>query len=194
MTPSAARAAIAFAALTFIFYLLWSKGFSPQWVLYLIAFLCILLPTFLGTVLIALLEVLYVIEWPITFILLNANAGYLTALVIVRTAVPVASPVFLPQQVLPTDRAERSRAVGDLVDERRHPQRLIDERRQLQQTVNLLARLQRQGGLSAAGEAMLKSMTVNSFPNTISLRSAGLLKSVSSVPRSFSPAVRSTAG
>ena len=64
MTPSAARTAIGLAALTFIFYLLWSKGFSPQWVLYLIAFLCILLPNFLGTVLIALLEALYVIEWP----------------------------------------------------------------------------------------------------------------------------------
>jgi hypothetical protein len=64
-----ARTAIGLAALTFIFYLLWSKGFSPQWTLYLIAFLCILLPNFLGTVLIVLLETLYVIEWPITFIL-----------------------------------------------------------------------------------------------------------------------------
>jgi len=80
-----ARTAIGLAALTFIFYLLWSKGFSPQWVLYLIAFLCILLPTFLGTVLIAVLEVLYVIEWPITFILLNADPSYLTAVVVVRT-------------------------------------------------------------------------------------------------------------
>ena len=33
----------------------------------------------LGTVLIALLEVVYVIEWPVTFILLNADPGYLTA-------------------------------------------------------------------------------------------------------------------
>lgn len=36
--------------------------------------------------------------------------------VIVRTAVPVASPVFLPHQALPTDRIERGRAVGELVD------------------------------------------------------------------------------
>lgn len=84
MTES--RTAIGLAALTFIFYLLWSKGFSPQWLLYLIAFLCILLPTFLGTVLIAVLEMLYVIEWPITFILLNADPVYLTAVVFVRTA------------------------------------------------------------------------------------------------------------
>ncbi len=91
---NASRIAIGLAALTFIFYLLWSKGFSPQWVLYLIAFLCILLPTFLGTVLIAMLEVIYVIEWPITFILLDANPGYLTAVVFVRTAYIVGLALF----------------------------------------------------------------------------------------------------
>ncbi len=42
--------------------------------------------------------------------------------------------------------------------------------------------------------AMLKAMIVSSLPSTISLRSAGLLNKVSSVPRSFSPAHRSTAG
>ena len=89
-----ARTAIGLAALTFIFYLLWSKGFSPQWVLYLIAFLCILLPTFLGTILIAVLEVMYVIEWPITFILLNADPVYLTAVVFVRTAYIVGLALF----------------------------------------------------------------------------------------------------
>ncbi|MEK7864146.1 MAG: glucosyl-3-phosphoglycerate synthase [Chloroflexota bacterium] len=36
--------------------------------------------------------------------------------IIVRTAVPVVSPVLLPHTALPTDRAERGRAVGDLVD------------------------------------------------------------------------------
>jgi hypothetical protein len=62
--------------------------------LYLIAFLCILLPNFLGTVLIALLEALYVIEWPVTFILLRADPRYLTALVIVRTAYIVGLALF----------------------------------------------------------------------------------------------------
>ncbi len=42
--------------------------------------------------------------------------------------------------------------------------------------------------------AMLNSIIVSSLPQTISLRSAGLLSSVSSVPRSFSPAHKSTAG
>ena len=91
---SIGRSALGLAALTFIVYLLWSKGYSPQWSLYLIAFMCVLMPNLLGAVLIALLEALYVIEWPITFILLKADASYLTALVIVRTAVIVGLAVF----------------------------------------------------------------------------------------------------
>jgi len=98
-----ARAAIGLAALTSIFYLLWSKGFSPQWLLYLIAFLCVLLPTFLGTVLIALLEALYVIEWPLTFILLNADPHYLTALVIIRTAYIVGLALFFGAAIFTDD-------------------------------------------------------------------------------------------
>ena len=94
LAVTGARTAIGLAALTFIFYLLWSKGFSPQWVLYLIAFLCILMPNFLGVVLIALLEALYVIEWPITFILLKADPSYLTALVIVRTIYIIGLALF----------------------------------------------------------------------------------------------------
>jgi hypothetical protein len=102
-----ARSAIGLAALTFIFYLLWSKGFSPQWLLYLIAFLCILLPTFLGTVLIALLEALFVIEWPITFILLNADPRYLAALVIVRTAIIIGLALFFGAAIFTDDDSPR---------------------------------------------------------------------------------------
>jgi glucosyl-3-phosphoglycerate synthase len=36
--------------------------------------------------------------------------------IIVRTRTPVASPVFLPHPPLPTDKTERSRAIGELVD------------------------------------------------------------------------------
>ncbi len=38
------------------------------------------------------------------------------AAVVVRTAVPVASSVFLPQTTLPVDRSERSRVIGEIVD------------------------------------------------------------------------------
>ena len=46
----------------------------------------------------------------------QAIASEARAAIIVRTAVPVASPVFLPHVALPTDRAERSVAIGELVD------------------------------------------------------------------------------
>lgn len=46
----------------------------------------------------------------------HAIVGTARSAVIVRTAVPVASPVFLPHQRLPEDRAERSIAIGELVD------------------------------------------------------------------------------
>ena len=84
-----ARAAVGLAGVTFVMYLLWSKGYSPQWSLHLMAFLCILMPNLRGVLLLLILEALYVIEWPITFILLKADAGYLTALVVVRTLVMV---------------------------------------------------------------------------------------------------------
>ncbi len=41
---------------------------------------------------------------------------------------------------------------------------------------------------------MLASITVKNLPRTISDRLAGLISRVSIVPRSFSPAQRSTAG
>ncbi len=83
------RAAVGLAGFTFVMYLLWSKGYSPQWSLHLMAFLCILMPNLRGALMLLVLEALYVIEWPITFILLEADAGYLTALVIVRAVVLV---------------------------------------------------------------------------------------------------------
>jgi len=79
------RGAVGLAGVTFAMYLLWSKGYSPQWSLYLMAFLCILMPNLRGVLMLIILEVLYVIEWPITFILLDAQAGYLAALIAIRS-------------------------------------------------------------------------------------------------------------
>lgn len=88
-----ARGALALAGVTLAMYLLWSKGYSPQWSLHLMALVCILMPNLRGVLLLLSLELLYVIEWPITFILLKADAGYLTALVAVRTLVVIGLTV-----------------------------------------------------------------------------------------------------
>jgi hypothetical protein len=79
------RAILALASLTFSLYMLWSKGYSPQWSLYLLALLCILMPNLRGVLLMLVLDALYILEWPVTFILLKANAGYLTGVVTLRT-------------------------------------------------------------------------------------------------------------
>ena len=46
----------------------------------------------------------------------QAIASAARAAIIVRTAVPVASPTFIAQSALPADRRERSAAIGELVD------------------------------------------------------------------------------
>ena len=83
------RAAAGLAGFSFVMYLLWSKGYSPQWSLYLMAFLCILMPNLRGVLMLMALEVLYVVEWPVTFVLLKADPDYLAALVVVRTLVVI---------------------------------------------------------------------------------------------------------
>lgn len=79
------RALLALAGVTFSLFLLWSEGYSPQWSLYLLALLCILMPNLRGVLLMLVLDALYILEWPVTFILLQADVRYLTALVTVRT-------------------------------------------------------------------------------------------------------------
>jgi len=81
------RALLALTGVTFGLYMLWSKGYSPQFSLYLLALLCILMPNLRGVVLMVVLDALYILEWPIAFILLDAHPVFLTALITVRTLV-----------------------------------------------------------------------------------------------------------
>jgi hypothetical protein len=59
-----ARSAVSFLGFTWCLFLLWSPGFSPQWVLYLIP-LCLLgLPDREGVLLAVILVLLCLLEWP----------------------------------------------------------------------------------------------------------------------------------
>jgi hypothetical protein len=59
-----ARGAVSFLGFTWCLFLLWSPGFSPQWVLYLIP-LCLLgLPYREGVLLAVVLVLLSLLEWP----------------------------------------------------------------------------------------------------------------------------------
>ncbi len=115
------RAAIGLAGLTFTLFFLWSKGYSPQWSLFLMACLCILLPDRLGGLLLISLETFFVLEWPITTILLEGNSGYLAALVVLRTlnliglAILFAATIFIEPTSFSWQRVRRWSTIGGAI-------------------------------------------------------------------------------
>jgi hypothetical protein len=58
---------LAFAAFTFVIFFLWSKGWSPQWQVYLIPLLLLSLP--LGRALLYIISLSFVnfLEWPVIY-------------------------------------------------------------------------------------------------------------------------------
>ena len=81
---------IALGGLTVNLFLLWSKGFSGQFISYAFPFLILLMPDLRGVVYTLLLSVLWVAEWPIAFNMLDGQNGFVMWIVIARTAVLVA--------------------------------------------------------------------------------------------------------
>lgn len=57
--------AIAFLGLTWCIFLLWSPGWSPQWVLYLIPLILLTLPSREGLLMVVLLVFVNLLEWPV---------------------------------------------------------------------------------------------------------------------------------
>ncbi len=60
--------AVAFAGLTINLFLLWSKGFSGQFIVYVFPFVVLLLPNWRGLVYVALLSVLWIAEFPLSLL------------------------------------------------------------------------------------------------------------------------------
>ncbi len=63
--PTAPREALAFAGLTWVIFLLWSPGWSPQWVLYLVPLILLALPERLALLLAGALLLVNLLEWPV---------------------------------------------------------------------------------------------------------------------------------
>ena len=80
------RQSTAFVGLTFGVMLLYAKGYSPQWALYLAALSLLLLPRLRGLFYALLFSALIVLEWPIAFVLLEGIPGFLTGVILFRTA------------------------------------------------------------------------------------------------------------
>jgi hypothetical protein len=81
-----ARRTVAFVGLTWCLFILWSKGYSPQWAINLIPFIALLLPNIRGGVYLGLVAVALLGEWPVAFVLLSGHPGYLVAITLWRTA------------------------------------------------------------------------------------------------------------
>jgi hypothetical protein len=83
---------VAFAGLTINLFLLWSKGFSGQFVVYAIPFVVLLLPNWRGLAYAALLSVLWIAEFPLSLLTfasstVEAPNWYIVWIILARTAI-----------------------------------------------------------------------------------------------------------
>jgi hypothetical protein len=93
------RKAVAFTALTLNLFILYSKGYSPQFLVMLLPFLILLLPGWRGVAYALLLSVLNLVEFPIYFVLLPNERWLLASTVILRTLIVVVVSVEYAAQV-----------------------------------------------------------------------------------------------
>lgn len=93
--------AVGFAALSVIWLFLYSKGWSPQFLVWILAFIVLLLPTPRGIGLSIGLGVLNVIESPIYFTMLGNEHWILAGTIILRTVLLITLFVDLLGQIWP---------------------------------------------------------------------------------------------
>jgi hypothetical protein len=69
------RAAVGFLGVTWVVFLLWSPGFSPQWVLYLLPSVFLVLPERQAILMAVVLVLINLLEWPVLL-----SRGYFSSL------------------------------------------------------------------------------------------------------------------
>ena len=106
------RTPLVFAAVSVIWLFLYSKGWSPQFLVWIAAFLVLLLPTLRGMLLITVLTLLNLIESPIFFVMLRQEEWILVGTVILRTLLLIAVAIELLGQIWPVE--QRSRQLRQL--------------------------------------------------------------------------------
>ncbi len=90
---TAPRRVLAFGGFTIALFLLYSKGYSPQFIVYLLPFIILLLPNWAGVGYALALTGLNVLEQPVYFVMLPDAHWLLSAVVWLRFAVLVALAV-----------------------------------------------------------------------------------------------------
>jgi hypothetical protein len=86
---------VSFASLTFIIFILWSQGWSPQWQTFLIPLLLLALPVRRAVLFIIVLGFINFLEWPV--ILSRGLTGLLPVTIIIRTLILILLGVELYQ-------------------------------------------------------------------------------------------------
>ncbi len=93
------RPVIAFTGLTITLFLLYSKGYSPQFLVYVLPFIILLMPNLSGLGYALLLTLLNVLEQPVYFVILPNEHWLLTAVVVARFALLIALSIEFAAQV-----------------------------------------------------------------------------------------------
>lgn len=104
---------VTLAAISVIWLFLYSKGWSPQFLTWIAAFLVLLLPTLRGMLLITVLTLINVVESPIFFVMLRQEEWILVGTVLLRTLLLVAIAIELLGQIWPIgQRSQQLRRIG----------------------------------------------------------------------------------
>ena len=84
---------VAFAGLTYCMFLLYSKGYSPQWLIWLLVFSSILLPNMRGVMYAIILSTTNIIESNIFFIIFPDEHWLLATTILIRTGLIIILPL-----------------------------------------------------------------------------------------------------
>lgn len=107
------RTPVTFAAISVIWLFLYSKGWSPQFLVWIAAFVVLLLPTLRGVLIVTVLTIINLVESPIFFVMLRQEEWILMGTVILRTLLLLALLAELIGQIWPSEpRSRRLRSLG----------------------------------------------------------------------------------
>ena len=105
------RIFLSFITFTLLIFLIWSPGYSPQWVLYLIPLLLLSFGSLRGFLASTALVMINLLEWPV--ILSRGWFGFLEELVIIRTILYLLLAVILAQDILGKGKAIKVIPLGE---------------------------------------------------------------------------------
>jgi len=96
---------LAFSGLSVILFMLYSKGYSPQFLVYILPFVVLLMPNLKGVAYALLLSAINWLEWPVAQLMLPTHHWLLAAAVLLRTLLLVTLAVEMGYLLFPSLRA-----------------------------------------------------------------------------------------